>query len=661
MFKLISEKQPAGSQPEAITKLIDGIKNGEASQTLLGITGSGKTFTVANVIQELQRPALIMVHNKTLAAQLYAEMKELFPENAVEYFVSYYDYYQPESYIPKRDVYIEKDSSVNEQLDMMRHSATINALERRDVIVISSVSCIYGIGNRENYTSMRMQIKIGDTIPMHELADNFIKLQYERNDITVDRGKFQIKGDTIEIFPCHLENTGIRIEFFGSEIEQITTFNAVTRQKYSSLTEVMLYPNKLFATPRDVIINAIKNIEADLKIEVENFLKQGKTLEAHRLRQRTEYDIEMLVTTGMCKGIENYSRYIDGRKIGEPPATLFSYMAEDALLFIDESHITTPQIRAMYAGDRSRKTNLVEHGFRMRSAYDNRPLKFEEWNEKRPQTIFVSATPSEFEIEQSNGVVIEQVIRPTGLLDPIIEIYPSSNQIEHFLEIAKKTISHGGKILALTLTKKFSEKLTDYLLEKGLKTAYLHSEIKTIERVQVINSLRKGEIDIIVGINLLREGIDIPECELVTILDADKEGFLRNETSLIQMIGRAARNQNGKVVLYADKLTESIKKAVKITEDRRKMQIEYNKIHNITPTTVTKEIKTMIDAIMGSDEKEIFDISKLEKMTPKQVRKLLSDLTKQMKKAAKDWDFERAETLRLQIKTINTEMMEDGI
>jgi excinuclease ABC subunit B len=660
MFKLVTEKNPAGSQPEAIKQLVSGLENGERSQTLLGITGSGKTFTVANVIQELQRPALIMVHNKTLAAQLYAEMKELFPENAVEYFVSYYDYYQPESYIPKRDVYIEKDSSINEQLDMMRHSATINALERRDTIVVSSVSCIYGIGNRENYTSMRMQIKVGDKIPMQELSDNFIKLQYERNDIAFDRGKFQIKGDTVEIFPCHLENTGIRIEFFGSDVERITTFNAVTRQRYSTLSDVMLYPNKLFATPRNVIMEAIKHIQEDLKTEVDAFFKQGKIVEAQRLRQRTEYDIEMLVTTGMCKGIENYSRYIDGRKIGEPPATLFSYMAEDALLFIDESHITAPQIRAMYAGDRSRKTNLVEHGFRMRSAYDNRPLKFEEWNEKRPQTVFVSATPSEFEIEQSNGVVVEQIIRPTGLLDPILEVQPASNQIEHFLKAAKELISTGGKILALTLTKKFSEKLTDYLLEHGFKTAYLHSEIKTIERVQIINSLRKGEIDIIVGINLLREGIDIPECELVAILDADKEGFLRNETSLIQMIGRAARNQNGKVLLYADKLTGSIKNAMKITQDRRTMQIKYNAEHGITPATVTKEIKTMIDAIMG-DSKEIFDISKLEKMTPKQVRKLLSDLIKQMKQAAKDWDFERAEELRLQIKAINAEMMEDSM
>ena len=657
MFKLVTEKTPAGSQPEAIKQLIQGLQNKERSQTLLGITGSGKTFTVANVIQELQRPALIMVHNKTLAAQLYVEMKELFPENAVEYFVSYYDYYQPESYIPKRDVYIEKDSSINEQLDMMRHSATINALERRDTIVVSSVSCIYGIGNRENYTSMRMQIKVGDKIPMQELSDNFIKLQYERNDIAFDRGKFQIKGDTVEIFPCHLENTGIRIEFFGSDVERITTFNAVTRQRYSTLSDVMLYPNKLFATPRNVIVEAIKHIQEDLKTEVDAFFKQGKIVEAQRLRQRTEYDIEMLVTTGMCKGIENYSRYIDGRKIGEPPATLFSYMAEDALLFIDESHITTPQIRAMYAGDRSRKTNLVEHGFRMRSAYDNRPLKFEEWNEKRPQTVFVSATPSEFEIEQSNGVVVEQIIRPTGLLDPILEIQPASNQIEHFVKTAKELISSGGKILALTLTKKFSEKLTDYLLEHGFKTAYLHSEIKTIERVQIINSLRKGEIDIIVGINLLREGIDIPECELVAILDADKEGFLRNESSLIQMIGRAARNQNGKVLLYADKITNSITKAVEITKARRQMQIKYNEEHGVTPTTVKKEIKTMIDAIMG-DSKEIFDISKLEKMTPKQVRKLLSDLTKQMKQAAKDWDFERAEELRLQIKLIQAEMID---
>ncbi len=657
MFKLTTQKKPAGSQPEAIKQLIEGVKRGDKSQTLLGITGSGKTFTVANVIQEMQRPALIMVHNKTLAAQLYAEMKELFPENAVEYFVSYYDYYQPESYIPKRDVYIEKDSSINEQLDTMRHAATISALERRDVIVISSISCIYGIGNRENYTSMRKQLKKGETIKMQDLTDSLIYLQYERNDIAFERGKFTIKGDTIELFPSHLENTGIRLEFFGLELEQITTFNAITRQKKLTLEEVTIYPNKLFATPRDIILKSIKNIEEDLKIEVEAFMKQGKILEANRLRQRTEYDIEMLVTTGMCKGIENYSRYIDGRKIGQPPSTLFSYMAQDALLFIDESHITIPQIRAMHAGDRSRKNNLVEHGFRMRSAYDNRPLTFEEWNEKRPQTVFVSATPSEFEVEQSEGLVVEQIVRPTGLLDPIIEIYPSSNQIEHFLKQAREIIKDGGKILALTLTKVFSEKLSDYLIEQGIKTAYLHSEIKTIERVQVINQLRSGEIDIIVGINLLREGIDIPECSLVAILDADKEGFLRNETSLIQMIGRAARNKDGKVLLYADKITDSIKKAVKITEERRTMQIEYNKLHGITPTTILKEIKTMLDVIMGDDKQELFDISKLEKMTPKQVKKLISELTKQMKQAAKNWNFNEAEDLRLQIKIINAELL----
>lgn len=659
MFKLTTNKTPAGSQPEGIRQLIEGVKRGDRSQTLLGITGSGKTFTVANVIQEMQRPALIMVHNKTLAAQLYAEMKELFPENAVEYFVSYYDYYQPESYIPKRDVYIEKDSSINEQLDTMRHAATISALERRDVIVISSISCIYGIGNRENYTAMRKQIKRGDKIKMQDLTDDLIYLQYERNDIAFERGKFQVKGDTIELFPSHLENTGIRLEFFGLELEQITTFNAITRQKKLNLDEITIYPNKLFATPQDVILKSIKHIEEDLKIEVAEFMKQGRILEANRLRQRTEYDLEMLVTTGMCKGIENYSRYIDGRQIGQPPSTLFSYMAQDALLFIDESHITIPQIRAMYAGDRSRKNNLVEHGFRMRSAYDNRPLMFEEWNEKRPQTIFVSATPSEFEVEQSEGIVVEQVIRPTGLLDPIIEIYPSSNQIEHFLEEARKIIKQGGKILALTLTKAFSEKLSDYLIEQGIKTSYLHSEIKTIERVQVINQLRSGEIDIIVGINLLREGIDIPECSMVAILDADKEGFLRNETSLIQMIGRAARNKDGKVLLYADKMTDSIKKAVKITQDRREMQIEYNAQHGITPTTVLKEIKTMIDVIMGDNSKEIFDFSKLEKMTEKQIKKLISDLKKQMKQAAKNWNFNEAEELRLQIKAIEAELLSE--
>lgn len=656
MFKLHSEKKPAGSQPQAIEKLVSGILGGQMSQTLLGITGSGKTFTVANVIQELQRPALIMVHNKTLAAQLYAEMKELFPENAVEYFVSYYDYYQPESYIPQRDVYIEKDSSINEQLDMMRHAATINALERRDTIVVSSVSCIYGIGNKENYTAMRVILKAGEKIPMQNLTDNLVSLQYERNDIGFERGKFRVKGDTLELFPSHLENTGIRIEFFGSEIEQITMFNAITRATISKTQEVTIYPSKLFATPKEIVVEATKQMQKDLEVEYNAFFKAGKLVEAQRLKQRTEYDIEMLVTTGMCKGIENYSRYMDGRKIGEPPATLFSYMAQDSLLFIDESHITTPQIQAMHAGDRARKTNLIEHGFRLRSAYDNRPLTFDEWNQKRPQTVFVSATPSNFEITQSEGEVVEQIIRPTGLLDPIIETYPAQTQIENLLAQIKKVNENGGKTLALTLTKKFSEKLNDYLIENGIKSSYLHSEIKTLERVQVINSLRKGEIDVIVGINLLREGIDIPECQLVAILDADKEGFLRNESSLIQMIGRAARNQDGKVILYADKMTDSMKNAMEITAKRRAMQIEYNEKNGITPTTVKKEIKTMIDAIFGSDVPELFDMSKLQEMTEKQITKLLSDLKKQMKQAAKDWNFTEAEEIRLKIKAIQTEL-----
>lgn len=655
-FKLTSEKKPAGSQPSAIEKLVNGINKGQKSQTLLGITGSGKTFTVANVIQELQRPALIMVHNKTLAAQLYAEMKELFPENAVEYFVSYYDYYQPESYIPQRDIYIEKDSSINEQLDMMRHAATINALERRDVIVVSSVSCIYGIGNRENYTSMRVVLETGQRIPMQELTDKLVALQYERNDIGFERGKFRVKGDTLELFPSHLENTGIRVEFFGSEIEKITLFSAITRSTVSTRTEITIYPNKLFATPKNVIMGAVKNMQKDLEIAYNAFIKAGQFVEAQRLKQRTEYDIEMLVTTGMCKGIENYSRYIDGRNPGEPPATLFSYMAQDSILFVDESHITIPQIQAMHAGDRARKKNLVEHGFRLHSAYDNRPLTFDEWNERRPQTVFVSATPSNFEVSQSEGEVVEQIIRPTGLLDPIIDVSPAQTQIEHLLAECKNVATSGGKILALTLTKKFSEKLNDYLVEQGIKSSYLHSEIKTLERVQVINSLRKGEIDIIIGINLLREGIDIPECELVAILDADKEGFLRNETSLIQMIGRAARNQNGRVILYADKVTDSIKRAMDITRARRQMQIAYNTKHGISPKTVEKKIKTMIDAIFGHDVPELFDISKLESMTEKQIAKLLADLKKQMKQYAKDWNFTEAEEIRLKIKAIEAEL-----
>lgn len=663
MFKISSKYAPNGDQPEAIKKLTQGFLSGSKDQVLLGVTGSGKTFTMANIIQNLQKPALIMVHNKTLAAQIYGEMKEFFPENRVEYFVSYYDYYQPEAYIAKTDTYIEKDSSINEQLDVLRHSATVNLLERKDTIVVSSVSCIYGIGKKENYTSLRTTLKKGENVNMEEMLTRFIDMQYERDNGYLERGKFRVKGDTIDIYPCHLEETAWRIEFFGKTIDSISAIDPLTNKRVESLESITIYPNKHFATPFDMIKRSVEEMKRDLEIEVKRFKDKGMQIEAKRLEQRTLYDIEMLLSTGMCKGIENYSRYMEGRPAGSSPATLISYLSPDGILFIDESHITVPQVGAMYEGDRSRKTSLVENGFRLTSAMDNRPLKLEEWEAIRPKTIFVSATPGKFEMEKVGGQVVSQIIRPTGLLDPICELRPVENQVEDLVNECKKIVKEGKRVLALTLTKKMAERLDEYLREVGVKSSYLHSEVQTFERVDIINRLRSGEIDVIVGINLLREGIDVPECGLVAILDADKEGFLRNETSLIQMIGRAARNESGRVILYAEKETKSIKAAVGETVRRRKIQEEYNQKHGITPTTVKKEIKTLFDDFIKLQKGEDFrkdllsevDIEKLQKMSEKQIESELSKLKKQMKEAAKKLDFETATKLRDKINLIQKE------
>ena len=593
-FKIVSKFAPAGDQPKAIEALIGGVQAGKKDQTLLGITGSGKTFTMANIIMQLDRPTIIMAHNKTLAAQIYEEMKELFPENAVEYFVSYYDYYQPEAYIASSDTYIEKDSSINEQIDLMRHSATRSLLERRDVVVVSSVSCIYGLGSPELYQEMTMRLQKGSSYKRKKVIDDLVNLQYERNDNNFERGKFRVKGENIDIFPAHYSERAWRLNFFDDLLEDIWEFDPLTGEKLAPLSQAVIYATSHHVTPQRIIENAVDKIHLELEERLQFLHDQNKLVEEQRLRQRVDYDVEMMVSTGSCKGIENYSRYFTGRGAGIPPPTLFEYLPPDALLFIDESHVTVPQVRAMYNGDRARKMSLVDYGFRLPSALDNRPLKFEEWEAFRPQTIFVSATPSEFEITKSEGQVIEQIIRPTGLLDPICIIKPAEKQVEDLVLEITQVISDGFRVLVTVLTKKMAEKLTEYLLEKDFKVSYLHSEVHTLERIEVIRDLRRGVIDIIVGINLLREGLDIPECALVAILDADKEGFLRSEVSLIQTIGRAARNSNGRVILYADVMTKSIQKAIDITTNRRALQEKYNLEHGITPITIDRKIGALV-------------------------------------------------------------------
>jgi len=653
-FQVVSPFEPSGDQPEAIRQLSEGIKQGERNQVLLGVTGSGKTFTMAKIIEAVKKPTLIMAPNKILAAQLYAEMKEFFPNNHVEYFVSYYDYYQPEAYIPKTDTYIEKDSAINEQIDRMRHAATRNVLEEKDVIIVASVSCIYGLGSMESYSSMAFSLKKGETIEPREVYKNLAALQYERNQANFVRSTFRVKGDTLDIFPAHYEDRGWRVSFFGDEIEKIAEFDVLTGHQTAELEEITVYPANHYVTPRPALSQAITNIKKDLAIRLEEFRKQNKPLEAERLEQRTNFDLEMMETTGHCKGIENYSRYLTGRAPGEPPPTLFEYFPKDALLFIDESHISVPQIGGMYRGDRNRKTTLSDYGFRLPSCVDNRPLKFEEWDKFRAPTIFVSATPGDWELEQSKGVFAEQVIRPTGLMDPVCIVKPVENQVDDLMEECRQTISKGYRVLVTTLTKKMAEDLTEYLHENGIKVRYLHSDVDTLERIEIIRDLRQGVFDVLVGINLLREGLDIPECALVAILDADKEGFLRSTRSLIQTIGRAARNAEGRVVLYADKMTDSIKFALSETERRRKKQEEYNKAHGITPKTIQKSISNTLLTMTETEEDKAQKSAAPHIKDLKNIEKEIKRLTKQMKDYAADLEFEKAMTCRDEIKKLES-------
>ena len=653
-FKVVSPFEPSGDQPEAIAQLCEGLKRGERNQVLLGVTGSGKTFTMAKIIEEMKKPTLIMAPNKILAAQLYTEMKEFFPNNHVEYFVSYYDYYQPEAYIPKTDTYIEKDSAINEQIDRMRHGATRNVLEEKDVIIVASVSCIYGLGSMESYSSMAFSLKKGEEIEPREVYKNLAALQYERNQANFVRSTFRVKGDTLDIFPAHYEDRGWRVSFFGDEIEKISEFDVLTGKKTADLEEITVYPANHYVTPRPALSQAMTNIKKDLELRLEEFRSQNKLLEAQRLEQRTNFDLEMMEATGHCKGIENYSRYLTGRAPGEPPPTLFEYFPKDALLFIDESHISVPQIGGMFRGDRNRKTTLADYGFRLPSCVDNRPLKFEEWDKFRAPTIFVSATPGDWELSQSHGVFAEQVIRPTGLMDPICVVKPVENQVDDLMEECRQTIAKGNRVLVTTLTKKMAEDLTEYLHENGIKVRYLHSDIDTLERIEIIRDLRQGVFDVLVGINLLREGLDIPECSLVAILDADKEGFLRSTRSLIQTIGRAARNAEGKVVLYADKMTDSIKQALEETERRRKKQFEYNLKHGITPQTIKKAISNTLLTMTETDEDKEKKTTTVSVKDLKNIDKEIKRLRKEMKAYAEDLEFEKAMKCRDEIRRLET-------
>ena len=648
-FKLESPFTPSGDQPQAIAELCQGLENGQRSQVLLGVTGSGKTFTMAKIIEQAQRPALIMAPNKILAAQLYSEMKEFFPHNKVEYFVSYYDYYQPEAYIPKTDTYIEKDSAINEQIDRMRHGATRNVLEENDVIIVASVSCIYGLGSMESYSSMAFGLKVGDVIDPQDIYRNLAELQYERNQINFVRSTFRVNGDTLDIFPAHYEDRAWRISFFGDEIESITEIDALTSKKTADLKEITVYPANHYVTPRPALSQAITHIREDLQIRLQELKSQNKLLEAQRLEQRTRFDLEMLETTGHCKGIENYSRYLTGRNPGEPPPTLFEYFPKNALLFVDESHISIPQIGAMYRGDFNRKSTLADYGFRLPSCIDNRPLKFEEWDAMRPQSIFVSATPGDWELQQSGGTFAEQIIRPTGLTDPLCIIRPVENQVDDLMDECVKTAAKGERVLVTTLTKKMAEDLTEYLNDNGIKVRYMHSDIDTLERIEIIRDLRLGKFDVLVGINLLREGLDIPECSLVAILDADKEGFLRSTRSLIQTIGRAARNANGRVILYADKITGSIKQALDETNRRREKQIKYNLANGITPQTIKKSISSTLKEMTETDFVKD-DTQKVEEI--KNVEKKIKEYTKLMKEAALNLEFEQAALYRDKLKEL---------
>ena len=652
-FRLVSAYSPAGDQPEAIASLIDGLKKGERNQVLMGVTGSGKTFTMAQIIKQMRRPALVLAPNKILAAQLYGEMKSFFPDNAVEYFVSYYDYYQPEAYIPRTDTYIEKDSAINEQIDRMRHGATRNVLERRDVVIVASVSCIYGLGSVESYSSMAFSLQTGLSVDIRDVARRLTELQYQRNDLAFARGMFRLKGDVLDIFPSHYEDRAWRVCFFGDEIESISEFDPLTGEKKLELKEITVYPASHYVTPRPALSQAITTIKQELSDRLAYFTANNKPLEAERIEQRTRFDLEMLEATGHCKGIENYSRHLTGRAPGEPPPTLFEYLPKDAILFVDESHVSVPQLGGMYRGDFNRKNTLATYGFRLPSCIDNRPLKFEEWNKMRPQTIFVSATPGNWELEQTQGVFTEQIIRPTGLLDPICEVRPIATQVDDLLAECRACAEKGQRVLVTTLTKKMAEDLTDYLAENGVKVRYMHSDIDTLERIEIVRDLRLGVFDVLVGINLLREGLDIPECALVAILDADKEGFLRSDRSLIQTIGRAARNADGRVILYADKMTDSMKRALGETARRREKQEKFNLEHHITPKTIKRDVADILESLREKEGGEL--PSKKDESVlanDKKLRDTLAKLEKQMRKAAEDLEFEQAAKLRDEIKRL---------